>query len=215
MQVPVNDVGKTHLLIGIPACGRMSTVRWGINLAAQSYPLSMSYNFCILRGAEAGDARNKIVDYAREIKAKLLFFVDDDVFPPQYAVQKLLHSMLNKPKVMAAAGIVYTKSPVPQPLVFEYNGSGPYYNWKKNRPFLLPNPGFISTGCMLLKVEAFDKIEPPFFQTNDYERMTEDTYFCLKLQAAGYDIIGHGGVQCGHYDFRSKRVVVAPEEVTV
>src|SRR5271157_2720049 len=111
MHVQEEDIGKNHLLVGIPACGRKTTVRWAINLASQIYPLSMSYNFVTVSGAEAGESRNKIAECVKEVKSKLLWMIDDDVFPPQYAAQKLLFAMLNKPDVMAVAGIVYTKSP--------------------------------------------------------------------------------------------------------
>jgi GT2 family glycosyltransferase len=208
------DVGKSHLIVGLPACGRMTTVRWAITLAAQNYPLSMSHNFIVVRGCEAGEARNKIAQYAKDVKAKLVWMLDDDVMPPPYAVQKLLHAMVNKPNVLACAGIVYTKSTIPEPLVFENNGSGPYYNWKRGKVFEVP--GFISTGCMLIKTEAFEKLEYPWFKTQEYpDKVTEDVYFCLKAKKAGYKILGHGGVLCGHYDFKSKKVVVAPEDVVL
>jgi GT2 family glycosyltransferase len=214
MLISPDEVGKNYLLVGVPACGRATTVRWGINLTSQIYPLSMSHNFLVVKGAEAGEARNQIVNYVKESKAKLLWMVDDDVFPPQYAVQKMLYAMMSKKDVMACAGIVYTKSEIPVPLVFEHNGSGPYLNWKHGRVFEVP--GFISTGCMLIKTEIFDKIETPWFKTTDYpDRMTEDVYFCLKVREAGYKILAHGGVLCGHYDFRTKKVVRAPEETAL
>lgn len=208
------DIGKNYLLVGIPACGRPTTVRWSINLASQIYPLSMAHNYLVVKGAEAGEARNRMADFLKESKSKLLWMVDDDVLPPQYAVQKLLYAMLNKPDVMACAGIVYTKAGIPAPLVFEHNGSGPYLNWKQGQIFEVP--GFISTGCMLIKAEAFDKIEAPWFQTTDYpDRMTEDVYFCLKVRKAGYKILAHGGVLCGHYDHRTKKVIRAPKEISL
>jgi len=205
------DMPKTHMIIGIPACGRLTTVRWGINLCLQEYPLSMGVNFMIVKGEEAGEARNKIVKQTQEIGAKLLWMVDDDVLPPEYAVQKLLYSMLGKKDVMASAGIVYTKSGVPSPLVFADDGEGPYFDWKKGKAFEVP--GFISTGCMLIKMEVFDKIPYPWFKTINYpDRMSEDVYFCRQVKNAGYKILGHGGVICGHYDAKNKCVVSAPEE---
>lgn len=214
MLVKQEDVGKSHLLVGIPTTGRQTTVRWGVNLATQIYPLSMSYNFCEVKGAEAGEARNRIVQFAKESKAKLIWMVDDDVLPPQYAVQKLLYSMLNKPNVMAAAGIIYTKGDIPEPLVFEHNGSGPYVNWKRGDVFEVP--GFISTGCMLIRTEVFDKIPEPWFKTLDFpDKMTEDVWFCLAVRKAGFKILAHGGVLCGHYNHRSKKVVRAPKELSL
>src|SRR5208282_1348742 len=204
----LEEMPKSHLIVAIPACGRLTTVRWGINLALQEYPLSMGVNFMMVKGEEAGKARNTIVKQTQEIGAKLLWMLDDDVLPPEYAIQKLLYSMLGKKNVMAAAGIVYTKNGVPSPLVFANDGAGPYLDWKKGKAFEVP--GFISTGCMLIKMEVFDKIPYPWFETVEYpDKMTEDVYFCNKVLGAGYKILGHGGVLCGHYDARKKRVIEA------
>jgi len=208
------EVEKSHLVVAIPTTGRMTTVRWGFNLALQDYPLSMSNNFLVVRGAEAGEARNRIAEQVLAIKAKMVWMVDDDVLPPQYAVQKLMFAMLNKPNVMACAGIVYTKSEMPQPLVFGNDGTGPYYNWKRGKAFEVP--GFISTGCMLIRSEVFEKVEYPWFKTIDYpDKMTEDAYFCFKVREAGYKILGHGGVLCGHYDGRTRKVFGAPKQELV
>lgn len=209
-MIPV-DMPRTHMMVGIPACGRMTTVRWGINLALLEYPLSMGVNFIVVRGAEAGVARNQIVEQVKAMKSKLLLMIDDDVVPPAYAVQKLLYSMMAKPNVMASAGIVYTKSSVPSPLVFNNDSEGPYFNWKKGQVFEVP--GFISTGCMLIKMEVFDKLEYPWFKTLDYpDKVTEDVYFCQSVMKAGYKILGHGGVICGHYDARTRKVIYGPED---
>lgn len=204
-------VPKTHLITAIPACGRMTTVRWGINLCLQEYPLSMGQNCLSVKGAEAGVSRNQIVEMGQRVKNKLLYMVDDDVLPPTYAPQKLLFAMLNKPDVMAVAGIVYTKTEVPYPLVFNNEGEGPYLNWKRGQIFEVP--GFISTGCILIKMEVFDKIEKPWFESRDYpDKCTEDVTWCWKVMKAGYKILGHGGVICGHYNHRTRTVVYPSKE---
>lgn len=213
-QTPTNAICKAHLLVGIPACGRMTTIRWAMNLTAQVFPLSMTVDYLVVNGKEAGEARNNIAQCAKDVKAKLLLMVDDDVLPPHYAVQKMLSALLVDERAMACAGIVYTKMDVPSPLVFANRGEGPFYGWKRDKVFEVP--GFISTGCMLVRVEAFDKIEQPWFKTSDYpEQETEDAYFCTKLKKAGYKVLGHGGVLCGHYDSKTKKVVEAPPDVAL
>jgi hypothetical protein len=74
-------------------------------------------------------------------------------------------------------GIYYSKQDVPQPVVFEDNGSGAFHDWEPGSVFEVP--GFIGTGCLLIKTEVFDKIEPPWFQTVNYpDKVTDDAFFC-------------------------------------
>lgn len=220
-EKPSYGFGSTHLVVAVPACGRLTTVRWGINLAAQKYPMNMAADFCSAedgKETEVGLARNCMVEYALQAKAKLIWMLDDDVLPPDYAVQRLLHAMLNKPDVIACAGIYYSKQDVAEPVVFEDNGSGAFTDWKPGEVFEVP--GFIGTGCMLIKTKVFESIEPPWFQTLEYpDRVTDDAFFCRKVRAAGFKILGHGGVLCGHFNARTKKTIwpaeVAPLEQPV
>lgn len=216
-ETPTVGFGSTYLLVGVPACGKLTTVRWGINLASQHYPLNMAVDYASAEtadGKEVAKARNCIVEVALNSNAKYIWFVDDDVLPPNYAVQQLSFAMLNKPDVMVCGGIYYSKQYVPSPIVFEDNGSGSYQDWKPGEVFEVP--GFIGTGCMLIKTELFKHLEPPFFKTLDNpDTVTDDAYFCRKVKAAGFKIYGHGGVLCGHYDVRTRKTYWPPEPPAV
>jgi len=114
--------------------------------------------------------------------------------------------MKDRPDVAACAGIYYSKQAVPTPVVFEDNGSGAYTNWKFDEVFEVP--GFIGTGCMLIKAELLEKITRPWFKTLEFpDKVTDDAFFCRRIKAAGYKILGHGGVLCGHFDSRIGRTL--------
>src|SRR6266567_9204880 len=81
--------GSAYLIVGGPACEKLTTVRWGINLAAQQWPLNMAHDFASAEDGkpeEIGLARNRIAEICLQVNAKYLWFVDDDVLPPNYAV---------------------------------------------------------------------------------------------------------------------------------
>jgi hypothetical protein len=42
--------------------------------------------------------------------------------------------------------------------------------------------------------------------------MTDDIYFCQKVKAAGFNILAHGGVLCGHYDVKTNKIFTLPED---
>lgn len=212
-ETPVG-FGSTHLVVGVPACGRLTTVRWGINLASQLYPLNVAIDYASAvdaTGKQVDVVRNALVAYALQANARYIWMVDDDVLPPNYAVQKLMHALNTHPEAMACGGIYYSKQIVPTPIVFEDNGSGSYYGWKQGEVFEVP--GFIGTGCLLIRMEAFEKIQAPWFKVEDFpDKVTEDAYFCRKIIKAGYKILGHGGVLCGHYDHKTNKEIWPTEE---
>ena len=197
--------GSTHLNIGIVSATGVSTVHWGVNMAAQTFPMNMAHDYSVVVGQEVGHGRNAISAYSIE-RSKLLWFIDDDVLPPNYALQRLWHALQKEPNAAICAGIYFSKSDTPTPVVFKDNGSGPYMDYKPGEVFEVP--GFIGTGCMLIRTEIFKKIEEPWFQTIHFpDKITDDAYFCRKVKAAGYKILGHGGVLCGHYDQRTGKTV--------
>jgi len=162
-------------------------------------------------GIREDQVRNATVEYTMMTQGKLLWFVDSDVLPPNYAVQRLFHEMINKPEVMVVAGIYFSKQDKPTPVVFEEGGKGPYFGWNEGEVFEVP--GFIGAGCMLIRAELFNKIPPPYFVREEYpDKVTDDAFFCRKVKAAGYKVLGHGGVLCGHYDHRTRKVI-QPEQV--
>ena len=209
----VKGFGSSYLVVGVPAGGRLTTVHWGVNLAAQIYPLNTATDYCVPEGYESDEARDSIVQIAHEANARWIWMLDDDVLPPNIAVQRLMYAMIDQKTgrpyedVIACAGIYYSKSDIPQPVVFEGRGTGPYWGWKRGEVFEVPPEGFIGTGCMLINPELIKKLERPWFRNIDGpDKSTDDAYFCDKAHAAGFKILGHGGVLCGHYDHKRKKI---------
>jgi len=210
--------GSVCIVVGVPAAGRPTTVRWAINLAAQVYPLNTAVEFCCPERKDGrvlaefdseidvGDLRDYIVSYALSRRAPYIWFLDDDVLPPNNAVQRLMYAIRKNPQAMVCAGIYYDKrSDIPSPIVFKAGGQGPNWDWKQNEVFEVEGPnGFIGTGCMLVKTEIFQHIRQPWFKTLEYpQRVTDDAYFCFKVHEAGFKVLGHGGVLCGHFDWQT------------
>src|ERR1700751_4527064 len=74
--------GSTFLVVGVPACGRLTTVQWGINLAAQKYPMNIAVEYCSSSDAsekQVGLARICISQIAQQMRAKFVWMLDDDV----------------------------------------------------------------------------------------------------------------------------------------
>jgi hypothetical protein len=203
----MEELKKMGLVVGLPTRGLKVGFEWSLCLAGQNYPLNCNRWVTPCKGKPIAEARTKIAKFAIKEKAKYLWFLDDDVAPPFHACRKLMYDLEQADDdVMVAGGIYASKEDLPAPMVFNGNGTGPFWKWKKGELFECSG---IATGCMLIKTEVFDKIPEPWFETIDrmpngrqaMESMTDDLYFCEKVKAAGFKILADGGVLCVHWDY--------------
>ena len=199
-------------MFGLPFAGTPVRPEWALTLAMLDRPLAYNYAFTPVHGKNVDDARNCIAALAIEHKCKYLFFLDDDVTPPKYALARLT-AYLEKPHhkdVMVAGGIYCSKTDPPLPMVFRNLGAGPTWDWKKGDIFEVDG---LATGCMLIRTEVFDKLERPYFK-EVFEPSTDedpgvncwsdDLYFCDKVRKAGYKIVADGSLLCTHWDLNGK-----------
>jgi len=81
------------------------------------------------------------------------------------------------------------------------------YNWKDEKkkvhvpihPRKLTKVDRLGFGCMLIKREVFENLDPPWFKYDEGHR-TEDLYFCDMVKETGYDIWVDGDMKCAHID---------------
>jgi hypothetical protein len=197
------------LIIGLPVRGLPVSFEWAMCFANANYPMNLNREIVVRKGSETGDARNIIVKRALQVKSKYLWFLDDDVAPPFFAIRKLIYDLeqAKDPAIMIAAGIYASKTNPAEPTIYDGNNNGPYWSWKKNQIIDIPDLR-VATGCMVIKTELFTLIDEPWFKTVQTDgdgdvlgsRQTDDLYFCDKVRAAGYRMIADGSVLCVHWD---------------
>ncbi len=191
------------MTIGLPFCGRATSPWWAVSLATMDWPMGLDYNFCIVEGMEVGEARNRIAEEALRNKAKYLWFIDDDTAPPRHAAKRLVTVLQQDEDVALCGGIYCTKSDEPEPIVQKKLRDGVFWNWEPGEVFDCEGLG---TGCMMVRVEALERISRPWFKTIDLldygqgeYKQTDDLYFCSKVIDAGMKIKAHGGVLPLHW----------------
>jgi hypothetical protein len=206
----VDQRKSTGICIGVPHAGRALTIEWVFALLAQTFPIGMRREYDSIKGEAVAVARNSIAEMALLNNCKYLWFVDDDTIPPVDACRNLIYQLEQADdKVMAIGGIYTTKTEPSEPLIFMRLGDGPYWKWKVGEifPCLV-----IGAGCMLIKTEVFQYLEKPWFKTTEgfCKDETEDAYFCQKVNDAGFVILAHGGVLCGHIDAEAGKIYNLP-----
>jgi hypothetical protein len=225
--MPDTGFSSIGIAIGLPFCGRPTHPLWGVALATQSFPLNTSATHVVVQNREVGEARNEIVEWALKNNATYIFFVDDDVILPPFAAQRLGYlldtrgpKLFPDSKIAVACGIYFSKEELTTPVIYKQNGEGAYWNWKLEDIFEVESAG---TGCMMIRTEVFRHLEKPYFKTvEEYiktpegqiglQKMTDDIYFCKKVNEAGFKILAHGGVICGHYDVKADKIYTLPED---
>lgn len=215
-------MGSATLAICIPFSGRFVCPEWAMSLATLAIPMNTNYSYVTVKGMKRDDARNNLVSKSLRAGSKYIFFIDDDTAPPSFAVHELMYTLDNSDDDVAfAAGIYCTKTVPPIPIVSHEIGGGPFYKWKTGDIFEAP---FLGTGCMMIKAEVFKKISEPWFKdvttlaeareygllnghvedtpevTTTKYNMTDDIFFCRKVQLAGLKGLAHGGVLPIHFD---------------
>lgn len=201
------------VVVGIPT-SRPVTPEWAIGLATQNFPTNTNVCYAPVRGLKVDEAREVIVKGAQDLKAPIIWMVDDDVECPLGACRQLLQTIRQADDdVMVVAGIYPSRNASnPEPIVYQTNGHGAFWKWKKNTIFEVT--GTIGTGCMMIKTEVFGKIPKPWFKTVDTEngKITDDVWFCERVREAGFKILADAHVICTHWDNATMKPYVLPED---
>jgi len=217
--------------VGLPTSGRYTPFEWGLSLACLTWPMNSNYAYLPVKGRPRDEARNDIVQTAQEMDTKYLLFIDDDTAPPNHTITRLSYVLDNSDDdIGICAGIYCSKTDPPAPLVFDKEGNGSFWKWKVNTVFPCER---IGTGCMMVRMSVFDKLEKPYFKdiktiedavAHGYEvpdpkpikfEVTDDMYFCKKVREAGFKIMAHGGVLPIHWDTKGNPYYLRPDSYPV
>jgi glycosyltransferase involved in cell wall biosynthesis len=188
------------VVIAVPTRG---TVRaeWAAMLTSLAMPINTTHQLRIIPGRSVEEARNVAVVAAREVNARYLFFLDDDVLVPNQALRRMIYKMENEPEWDLLTGIVPVKTDPPEPCVFRGHRPGAFWGWTFNEFFEIDACGM---AACLIRMEAFDKVEEPWFKWerdhdgSDIHEEGEDIGFCNRLREAGGRLLADGGLLCGH-----------------
>jgi len=197
---------------------------WAISLANLTWPCNTNIAWAPVKGLPRDEARNGIADETVRLGSPYLWFVDDDVQVPPDAPRYLLSTLAQAPDDVMVVGGIYTgKLDPPEPLVYvNGNGHGAHWKWKRGDVF---ECSAIATGCMMIKTEVFKHLEKPWFKDLDGEtegwtienkavgarlNMSDDLYFCEKVQSAGFKILADTRVICSHWDVANDKVFDMP-----
>ena len=167
-------------------------------------------------GQNFADLRNQCVNEAKRRGSKWVFFVDDDVFIPEFTIQKMLRHSQKGMQIIS--GIYYKKNENVEPVVFKHLGDGPYFNFPINDVFEIEGSG---AGCMWIDLDIFKKFDEaklPYFKQDwmmklDKEgknlvrvEIGEDHWLYHQAKELGITSYCDSSIMCDHYDVRNGKM---------
>lgn len=185
----------TKITIGVLSQGILKTEM------ASSLIMAVNSIFCPLhvlfyQGAYVHDNRNQVVDAAIKEGSTHLMFIDYDQTFPVDGIATLLSR--NKDIV----GGCYNKRilPLQTTVMACVDGSQPRLLNPDEVPKELFRCNTVPTGFMLINMDVFKKMPPPYFSFDplDEKLVGEDVYFCRKAGKYGIEVWCDPTIRIGH-----------------
>lgn len=196
---------KKKVMIAMPVAKYIETDCF-LSIFNMDKPDNIEITMSCFDGYSVDINRNYLVKEAREQMADYIFWVDSDIVLPRDALTKLLEDDLD-----IVGGVYATKHLTEKRttvLLRSIENDGYYKcSYEEIADYDLIKIDAIGFGCVLTKIEVFDKVEMPFFVYTSF--YGEDIDFCRKAINAGYSIHADTRVLCGHlgqvnYNIRGK-----------
>jgi len=168
-----------------------------VSLASTLCTTDAEMALLVTEGAYIPYNRILLVGLAREQKCTHIFFMDHDMYFGADTVTRLL---AHDKDIVAAPYNMRSLPLTTTVILLDEKG-------EKTDGELLPKELFrceaLGCGCMLIKIEVFEKIERPWFaiqidpESNELV-ISEDVHFCNQARKAGYDVWCDPTIKVGH-----------------
>ena len=179
---------QPRVVIAVPLASPF--IYWRTVAAILEMEKPAASDLMVFQGALVDRARNRLVEQMliHPIKPTHLLFLDADIVPPADLLKKLLKD--DKPIV---SGLYRRRLPPYEPMAFVTDRKGRYQPIAiglKEKRGTLRRVDVVGGGCLLIRREVFEKIEPPWFtsQWTEEGHLSEDFSFCEKARTRGFEI---------------------------
>jgi GT2 family glycosyltransferase len=212
-------------MIGLPTAGA-PTVPFTDSLARLALPPGVdAFERAIVTGNYIPAERDLLLERALAWSADVCVMCDDDMVLPPNALVGLLEALDRTPSAGIAGALYYSRDGL-RPMVVEgWDPSNVAGGWipafGASEPVAVDGVGF---GCVAIRLDAVRQFERPFFaaqvlveaQSGRVRICNEDYLFCDRVRRAGWRVLLHPGVRCGHFDRASGRTAPdIPEPATL
>jgi hypothetical protein len=217
-------VNERRVLLGVASAGHpaapfldaLAKLRLPMNVAVLERSVAVGNYIPAQRELIMDDAVAGGFDY--------LFFVDDDIVLPEYALEHLVQTAESDPATAVVGGLYYSRDSA-RPVTVA--------NWRSTDTSTAHIPAFttmstgvvdgVGFGCALLRVSAAAALSAPYFPAHVYieraarraRQCDEDYLYCERVRQAGHVVRLDARVRCAHYDRGSDSTAPAAWESDV
>jgi len=155
-------------------------------------------------GLRIDAVRIQMVLYAKQHHCDAIIMLDDDMIFPRDAVLSLICHWRDGAQVVS--GVYNSKKYPYQAFIMPLDSKGwSGANWlREYKPNEIYHVKTIATGCILIDMDVFNKIDEPWFllRMDKFGRITytEDCYFGINCYTNGIPMIVDTAIQCQHLD---------------
>ena len=186
------ETGKSRLLIAVPTEKQATE---GLKCIEKlNLPIGTEVKILNVWGRKVDDAYNYAVQEALKDNADFILTVEDDTFPEESALIKLMELIRANPNT--AIGAWYPKK--------EPTKEGVHIILKDGKRQQLKADGDIhevytlAMGCSIYPIEMFLKIPYPWFKTT--ANLSQDSFFSQLARENGYKLMVDTSIKCKHID---------------
>ena len=207
-------------MLGLPTAGAPAAP-FAESLGRLVLPPGVTFERTIVTGNYIPAERDLLLEQAIAWGADVCVMCDDDMVLPTDTLDLLLGALERNPSAGIAGALYYSRDGLRPMAVDGWEPDNVSSGWipafGASEPVAVGGVGF---GCVAIRIDAVRAFERPFFaahvliepQSRRVRICNEDYLFCDRLRRAGWQVLLHPGVRCGHFDRASGRTApVAPE----
>lgn len=147
-------------------------------------------------GGHAGIAKKRqavVRRFLEDERFQWLCFLDSDQVPPRKTILRLLDH-----EVPIVSALIFARVPPHHPCC-GYVSEGGHQPLAEVDPSAgLTKVDYAGAGCLLVRREVFEAVEPPWFKAITPSGGGEDAFFCRKAREAGFPIYVDQGLNVPH-----------------
>jgi len=182
---------RLKIAVGMPSASEFLHTKFVQCLIALEYPPNTDVRFISTLGVQLPFARNYIVSEALKSHSDYLFFIDVDMTFPPDALKRLLEHKLNIVNALA-----FRRIKPHYPCIFKWNDIEKSYNTMAYYHGLV-SVDATGMSCMLIKMDVFKKMKPPYYYYKDH-LFSSDLTWCSNALKLGYKIWVDSSLKIGH-----------------
>jgi GT2 family glycosyltransferase len=212
-------------MLGLPTAGAPAAP-FTESLSRLIMPATVSaFERTIVTGNYIPAERDVLLEHAIAWGADVCIMCDDDMVLPPDTLELLLGALGSNPSAAIAGALYYTRDGLRPMVVDGWQPDNVSSGWipafGASEPVAVDGIGF---GCVAIRIGAVREFARPFFsahvliesQSKRVRICNEDYLFCDRVRRAGFSVLLHPGVRCGHFDRASGRTAPpAPEPTTL